>query len=120
MVRNWNRRTPDNFRFTAKFPKILTHEKRFKNVEKKLELFYERMEALKDKMLALLIQLLPSYQLKEGLEDFTNYNFFYEDSFRYAVEVRHPSWISDLAYNFLKIITFLWFEVKWIGCKLLQ
>jgi len=47
MVRNWNRRTPDNFRFTAKFPKIITHDKKFKNVEKDLELFYERMDRLK-------------------------------------------------------------------------
>ena len=102
MVKNWNRRTPDNFRFTAKFPKIITHEKRFKNVEKELELFYERMEPLKDKVLALLIQLPPSYEIKEGLEDFSNYNFFFEGSFRYAIEVRHPSWFSDLAYNFFK------------------
>ncbi|HEY9398635.1 MAG TPA: DUF72 domain-containing protein [Nitrososphaeraceae archaeon] len=52
MVRNWNKRTPDNFRFTAKFPKTITqtitHDKRFKNVERDLELFYERMESLKD------------------------------------------------------------------------
>jgi uncharacterized protein YecE (DUF72 family) len=27
MVKNWNRRTPANFRFTAKFPKVITHEK---------------------------------------------------------------------------------------------
>jgi uncharacterized protein YecE (DUF72 family) len=27
MVKNWNRRTPDNFRFTAKFPRVITHEK---------------------------------------------------------------------------------------------
>ena len=102
MVKNWNRRTPANFRFTAKFPKIITHEKKFKNVEKDLELFYERMEPLQEKMLALLIQLPPSYEIKEGLEDFSNYNFFFEGSFRYAIEVRHPSWFSDLAYNFFK------------------
>ena len=102
MVKNWNRRTPDNFRFTAKFPKIITHEKKFKNVEKELQLFYERMEPLKDKILALLIQLPPSYQLKEGLEDFGSYNFFFEGDFRYAVEVRHSSWFSDLAYNFFR------------------
>jgi uncharacterized protein YecE (DUF72 family) len=60
------------------------------------------MEPLKDKVLALLIQLPPTYQLKEGLEDFTNYNFFFEGSFRYAVEVRHPSWFNELAYNFFK------------------
>ncbi len=102
MVKNWNRRTPDNFRFTAKFPKIITHDKRFKNVQKDLELFYQRMEPLKDKMLALLIQLPPSYQLKEGLEDFKSYDFFFDDTFRFAIEVRHPSWFNDLAYNFFK------------------
>jgi uncharacterized protein YecE (DUF72 family) len=57
MISSWNRRTPENFRFTAKFPKVITHEKRFKNVEKELSLFYETIEPLKDKILALLIQL---------------------------------------------------------------
>ena len=102
MVKNWNKRTPDNFRFTAKFPKIITHDKKFKNVERDLELFYKRMEPLKDKVLALLIQLPPSYKLKEGLEDFRSHDFFFEGDFRYAVEVRHSSWFSDLAYNFFK------------------
>lgn len=102
MVKNWNRRTPDNFRFTAKFPKLITHDKKFKNVNRDLELFYNRMEPLRDKLLALLIQLPPSYKLKEGLEDFRSHNFFFEGDFRYAVEVRHASWFSDLAYNFFK------------------
>ena len=102
MVKNWARRTPDNFRFTAKFPKIITHEKRFRNVEKDLELFYRRMEPLKEKILALLIQLPPSYKLKEGLEDFSSHDFFFEGDYRYAVEVRHSSWFSDLAYNFFR------------------
>jgi len=60
------------------------------------------MEPLQEKILSLLIQLPPSYELKEGLEDFRNYNFFFEGSFRYAVEVRHPSWFNELAYNFFK------------------
>jgi uncharacterized protein YecE (DUF72 family) len=71
-----NKRSSENFRFTAKFPKVITHDKRFKNVEKDLELFYERMQPLKNKLLALLIQLPPSYQLKEGLEDFRSHDFF--------------------------------------------
>lgn len=102
MVRNWERRTPKNFRFTAKFPKVITHDKRFKNVEKELSLFYQRMEPLKDKLLALLIQLPPSYELKEGLHDLRSYDFFFEDAYRYGIEVRHPSWFSDLAYNFFR------------------
>lgn len=56
MVRNWNRTTPNNFRFTAKFPKIITRYKSFKKVEKEVIVFYGRMEPLKDKLLPLLIQ----------------------------------------------------------------
>jgi len=113
MVKNWNRRTPDNFRFTAKLPKIITHDKKFQNVEKDLELFYQRMEPLKDKLLALLIQLPPSYKLKEGLEDINSHDFFFEGDFRYAVEVRHSSWFSDLAYNFFKNnnIAMVWSQI---------
>ena len=65
MISSWNRRTPENFRFTAKFLKVITHEKRFKNVEKELSLFSEKIEQLRDKILALLIQLPPPYKLKE-------------------------------------------------------
>jgi uncharacterized protein YecE (DUF72 family) len=72
------------------------------NGEKDLELFYKRIEPLKDKLLVLLIHLPPSYKLKEGLEDFRNHDFFFEGDFRYAVEVRHASWFNDLAYNFFK------------------
>lgn len=102
IVKNWSKRTPDNFRFTAKFPKVITHDKRFKNVEKDLCLFCKVIEPLRDKLLALLIQLPPSYELKEGLDDLRDLDFFFDDSFRYAVEVRHPSWFNDLAYNFFR------------------
>jgi uncharacterized protein YecE (DUF72 family) len=101
-VKNWNKRTPNNFRFTVKFPKIITHEKRFRDVEKELSQFYENMEPLKDKILSLLIQLPPSYELKEGLDTFRNYDFFFDDTFRYAIEVRHSSWFNELAYNMFR------------------
>jgi uncharacterized protein YecE (DUF72 family) len=41
MVNNWNKKTPDNFKFAVKFPKIITHDKRLKNVEKDIEHFYD-------------------------------------------------------------------------------
>lgn len=77
MVRNWNRRTPNNFRFTAKFPKIITHDKSFKNVEKEVTVFYERMKPLKDKLLPLLIQSTSSYELQESLEDSSGYELLF-------------------------------------------
>ncbi len=58
------------------------------------------MRPLKDKLLALLIQFPPYVKITEGLEALKQYDFFFDDSFRYEVEVRQPSWFSDLAYNF--------------------
>ena len=68
MVNNWNKRTPKNFKFAVKFPKVITHDKRLNNVEKDIEQFYEAMEQLYDKILVFLIQLPPSLQIAEGLD----------------------------------------------------
>jgi uncharacterized protein YecE (DUF72 family) len=100
MVKNWARKTPADFRFTAKFPKVITHDKKFRSVEKELGLFYDAMKPLKDKLLALLIQFPPYVKITEGMDALKQRDFFFDDNFRYAVEVRHPSWFSDLAYNF--------------------
>jgi uncharacterized protein YecE (DUF72 family) len=100
MVKNWYKRSPQNFKFTAKFPKIITHDKRLKAVDKELGQFFESMRPLADKTLALLIQLPPSLHLFEGLERLRDLVPELDTRFRYAVEVRHSSWFQDLAYNF--------------------
>jgi uncharacterized protein YecE (DUF72 family) len=101
IVRNWYKRTPGNFRFTAKFPKVITHDKRLRNIdEDQLDYFFDSMSELKEKLLALLIQLPPSIQIAEGLEALRDILPHLDKSFRYAVEVRHRSWFQDLAYNF--------------------
>jgi uncharacterized protein YecE (DUF72 family) len=102
MVKNWYKRTPENFRFTAKFPKIITHDKRLKNVEKELEYFLESISGLEEKILALLIQLPPLLGLAEGLEGLREIVPELDKRFRYAVEVRDSSWFQDLAYNFFR------------------
>ena len=94
MVQNWTNRTPDNFRFTAKFPKVITHEKKFRNVENELSQFYEAMIPLKKKLLALLIQLPPYLKITEGLEALKQYDFYFDtDVLTDGVEVRHHSWL---------------------------
>jgi uncharacterized protein YecE (DUF72 family) len=100
MVKNWVNRTPDNFRFTAKFPKVITHDKLLVDVEEDVERFLESIEPLEKKTLALLIQLPPSLQIMPGLEGLRNLLPLLDDRFRYAIEVRHQSWFQDLAYNF--------------------
>ncbi|HET7643783.1 MAG TPA: DNA polymerase IV [Nitrososphaeraceae archaeon] len=102
MVNNWNKRTPDNFRFAVKFPKVVTHDKRLNNVQKDIEQFYDAMEPLYDKIQVFLLQLPPSLQIIEGLELIKNLRYTLDPSFRYAIEVRHHSWFNELFYNYLK------------------
>jgi uncharacterized protein YecE (DUF72 family) len=106
MVDNWKKRTPNNFRFAVKFPKIITHDKRLKDVGKDIEQFYDVMEPLYDKLLVFLIQLPPSLQISEGLELIKNLHYLLDPSFRYAIEVRHYSWFNELFYNYIKDINY--------------
>jgi uncharacterized protein DUF72 len=55
---------------------------------------------LRDKILALLIQLPPSLKITEGLDTLRQVVSELDTKFRYAVEVRDRSWFQDLAYNF--------------------
>jgi uncharacterized protein YecE (DUF72 family) len=100
MVKNWAKKTPDNFRFTAKFPKIITHDKHLVDVNEEVCTFLNNMEPLQEKTLALLIQLPPSMEIMPGLEGLKELLPYLDGRFRYAVEVRHSSWFQDLAYNF--------------------
>jgi len=101
MVNNWSKRTPDNFKFAVKFPKVITHDKRLKDVAKDIEKFSDAMEPLYDKILVFLMQLPPSLQIAEGLDLIKNLQDTL-DSNRYAIEVRHHSWFNELFYNYLK------------------
>ena len=100
MVKSWSKRTPENFRFTAKFPKVITHDKRLKDASRELEQFFKSMLPLADKTLALLIQLPPSLKIAEGIENLRLIVPELDNRFRYAIEVRDRSWFQDLAYNF--------------------
>ena len=102
MVNNWDKRTPDNFRFAVKFSKVITHDKRLKDFGKDIERFYDVMEPLYDKILVFLIQLPPSLQIAEGSDLIKNLQYKLDPSFRHAIEVRHYSWFNELFYNYIK------------------
>lgn len=69
MVENWYKRTPKNFRFAAKFPKVITHDKRLLNIdEDQLDYLFDSISELKEKLLTFLIQLPLSIQIVEVLD----------------------------------------------------
>ena len=70
MVKNWITKTLKNFKFTAKFPKVITHEKRLKEVDRELDHFLEAMGHLSNKTLALMIQLPHSCGREDRIKHF--------------------------------------------------
>jgi uncharacterized protein YecE (DUF72 family) len=102
MTKRWASITPDHFRFTAKFPCSITHEKRLAaDSEKELRYFFDVMRPLRTKLLALLLQLPPSLTAKEGMKKLEVLVQVLEPDFRYAIEVRHNSWFDEGVYKLL-------------------
>jgi len=94
----WARITPDEFRFSAKVPQEVTHNKKLgQGIDDDMAYFYKSFEPLKNKTLALLLQLPPSMTVKEGLKKLETFPF--EKGYRYAVEVRHKSWFEQSVYD---------------------
>src|SRR6185295_2290259 len=90
--------TPANFRFTAKIPQEVTHNKRLgQGIDDDMAYFYKAFEPMKSKTLALLLQLPPSMTMKEGLKKIEK--FPYAEGYRYAVDVRHQSWFDQSVYD---------------------
>ena len=94
--------TPDDFRFAAKIPRVITHEKAMTNCLRELELFYSALAPLREKLLCFVIQLPPSISFKGGFRALKNFVGILDAKYRYAVEVRHPSWFNEEFYAFLK------------------
>jgi len=104
-VMGWLKYSPSDFVFTAKLPKIITHDKALglkENVKADLEVFLDLMRPLQlgGKLGCMLIQLPPKYTYEpENLEAFFK---LLDPTFKYAVEFRNPSWLRNETWKLLK------------------
>ena len=95
-VQNWREVVPEGFLFAAKFPQEVTHEKNLVGAGADAESFVRTMAELGDRLGPLLLQLPPSFAV-EGMGVLEDFLKGLPEGFRYAVEVRHRSWLgSDL------------------------
>ena len=104
MTREWRQLTPPAFGFTAKFPKIVTHELEFRRAKEPLERFLTAVAELRPKVKALLVQLAPSYTLIRGEEELFEFLKSLPSEHRYAVEFCHGSWFNETVYEALRKI----------------
>jgi len=115
MTQEWSRLVPDGFTFTAKFPKIVTHEREFRQAKEPLDRFLRAMGALRPKVPVLLVQLAPSYTMIRGEEELFDFLKDLPRDFRYAVEFRHGSWFNETVYRELRKleVAMAWSEVQY-------
>ena len=101
ITKKWNIDTPDSFRFTAKFPSIITHEKKLKNVKEQVFAFLSSFTPMHEKVLALVLQLPPSLTFEEAKPNLEELFSYLPPDFRYPIEGRHESWFTDESLDYL-------------------
>lgn len=99
-VEQWRNAVPAHFRFTAKFPQIITHEKMLREAERETEQFLNTMARLGDKLGPLLLQF-PYTFTSDQRDTLARYLATLPTQFRYA-EVRQRSWLNDAFFDLLK------------------
>lgn len=97
----WADIVPDDFQFSVKVPRRITHECRLADVADPLERFLEECGALGSKLGPLLVQLPPSLEFRAAVASV----FFSLLRARFAGDVvcepRHPTWFESDAEQML-------------------
>lgn len=98
MIKAWNRRLDPGYQLVLKGHRAVTHFKRLVECQEVLNAFLERASQLLS-LKVVLWQLPPSFKRNDGVLD--AFLASLPDSYRYAMEFRHPSWWHPEVGNLL-------------------
>ena len=103
-VENWYRKTLDDFTFSLKLPREITHEHFLREAAfPVLDEFCERVSLLKEKLGAVLIQLPPQFEAsKTNAQNLRNFLERLPKEMRFAVEFRNREWLVDWTFEELE------------------
>ncbi len=96
----WAKETAEDFVFSLKAPRRITHEMRLRDAADPLTYFCDTAKVLKAKLGALLFQLPPF--LKKDVPRLEDFLHQLSPGFRVAFEFRNQSWFSDDVFDCLK------------------
>lgn len=92
-VNNWKAATSDDFRFTFKLPKSITHQNLLNGCQDELKAFMLLMEPLHERVGMWTIQL-PAAFGPQHLPQLKKFRQYFPAQFPLSVEVRHPSFFA--------------------------
>jgi len=96
----WREEVGDNFLFSLKVSKSITHIKRLNDCERDWREFFERAKNLKEKLGPFLFQFPPNF--KKDVKVFQKFLKILPKNYLFAFEFRHPSWFSNEVYKIFK------------------
>jgi uncharacterized protein YecE (DUF72 family) len=94
LYERWAQAVPAGFRFSAKLPKTITHERRLLGCEQPLDEFLAQARHLGDRLACLLVQLPPSLAFDAGAARPFLALLRARFAGRLALEPRHASWFG--------------------------
>jgi uncharacterized protein YecE (DUF72 family) len=99
-IDNWNKLTPEKFRFALKAPQKITHWAKLRDCADTMRFFFDVVSALGQKLGPILFQLAPNFK-KDAvlLADFVN---GFPSGLSAAFEFRHESWFGDDIWEIFK------------------
>jgi uncharacterized protein YecE (DUF72 family) len=105
LVLGWAAHTPDDFLFSVKLNRLVTHEKRLDiaaGVEDDVQVFCELMGPLKEsgKLACILIQLPPGLKFSCGLVE--SFLAVLPPKYHFALEYRNKTWLTDEVIRLLE------------------
>ncbi len=99
-IDKWYSKVPEDFWFSIKANRYITHQKKLHDCSKSLEIFFNNLEKLKSKTGCILFQLPPSFKM--NLDRLIEFIELLDRSYRFTFEFRHSSWYVDEVYEVLK------------------
>lgn len=90
----WAAGVPDDFRFSVKIPKAITHERRLADADDLLAAFLGQISGLGEKLGCLLVQLPPSLAYDRATAEAFLASLRDQHAGAVALEPRHPSWFA--------------------------
>jgi len=98
--KKWKANAPDNFTYSVKASRYITHMKKLKDTGDAVKLFLANSKGLGKKRGPILFQLPPGWKVNiERLNDFLK---SLPRTNRYTFEFRNPTWYNDDVFDLLK------------------
>lgn len=98
----WAASVPDDFRFSVKLPRQITHELRLEDFEAELTRFAGEVAQLGDKLGCVLVQLPPSLRFDAAVAQAFLTRLRQQFGVMLALEARHASWFGETATALLR------------------